>query len=237
MNDAMKKFPSFLLLPNMISLLNFFCGFISIVMIAHHRVGLGAWLILAALILDALDGNIARIFNNTSSLGKELDSLADLASFVIAPAFLSLTFLWNDRSGQVLWVVFFYLACGFYRLGRFNLQAPVRERFEGLPTPAASSLISMVVLSCLKNDWNHQGILPWLLFISSALMVSKIHYPKMSTPPITQWKWLILLEFSIGAIAMKLYNIETAISSMMLAYVLLAPIFKPQKLIERQIQQ
>ena len=219
MKNFMKKDPWLLFIPNMISLLNFFSGFVSIVMISQGHLRAGSWLIFGALMLDSLDGNIARIFNNMTPLGRELDSLADLASFVIAPAFLALTFLGAGFDWAVLLVTFFYLVCGIFRLARFNTHEPVNGYFEGLPTPAASIVISMTVLACLKNHWDGRFVMPWLLFFSGTMMVSKIHYPKVSVLPFSKWKILFFLEIAVLIIIFKFFNIETTFAAMILTYI------------------
>jgi len=229
-------------LPNTVTLLNLFCGFLSLLMASQGHLTRAVWLILAALIWDSLDGNIARSLKNSTLFGRELDSLADVVSFVVAPAFLVLK-SWDYRiEPWTLLAVFFYLGAGAYRLARFNVCPPVKAFFQGLPTPAAAATLSLTVLACTKNGWTDvtvfMFVLTLLMSLMSYLMVSHIAYPKLSVVQFAKWKAFFYVEFiSLGGAAV-LMNFETALSLVFLVFVFLAPVFYfPIRQIEEQADE
>lgn len=145
-------------------------------------------------LMDALDGRIARVTNSTSDFGREFDSLADVITFGVAPAFLA--FAWGIRPveesavpiiaqhlRQIGWIVTFaYVICGAARLARFNIQtgrpATDRRYFVGLPIPGAAGVIAAVVHSrkYAIRDWDYG--LAWLAIAAflAFLMVSRVRY-------------------------------------------------------------
>jgi len=167
--------------PNAFTSLNLFSGFFSIITAAKHNYDLAAWLIGAAAIFDALDGVAARLTNSSSQFGVELDSLSDVVSFGIAPAFLiyeiSLSRL--DLAGVVIASLF--LLCGAFRLARFNTQLVgfTKEYFVGLPIPTAAMTLAAYVLvfssdNYLSSSYNMYTI--GLVVLLSILMVSRFRY-------------------------------------------------------------
>ncbi len=120
---------NFIFLPNLITLFNLFSGFLSLLMAARGKIVVAGGMIILSLVWDSLDGNIARMFKNPSDLGRELDSLADIVSFVVAPAFLMAHFLLEHISPWMLLLLFLYLSAGTYRLARFNLRPPLKDYF------------------------------------------------------------------------------------------------------------
>ncbi|MGO9269667.1 MAG: CDP-diacylglycerol--serine O-phosphatidyltransferase [Terriglobia bacterium] len=148
-------------------------------------------------LLDGLDGRIARLTNSTSDFGREFDSLADVITFGVAPAFLA--FAWGvlpaAKEDVVLpilknhlptlgWVVTFaFLICGAARLGRFNIMSIAatadKRQFVGLPIPAAAGVIAAVV-HCRQypvHDWDYSLIWLGLVAVLAFLMVSTVRYP------------------------------------------------------------
>jgi CDP-diacylglycerol--serine O-phosphatidyltransferase len=159
----------------------------------------------AAVVLDGLDGRIARMTNTVSDFGRELDSLADVITFGIAPAILAYSWgvqfvagsglLPDHRAGYFL--AFLYLLCGAARLARFNVQTnpvpknpgrPDRKYFVGLPIPAAAAMVVAVVYACdcVPLQWWVPSIL-WLglLAMLSFLMVSTWRYPSFKEVNLT----------------------------------------------------
>jgi CDP-diacylglycerol---serine O-phosphatidyltransferase len=153
-----------------------------------------------AILIDGLDGRIARMTNTTSDFGRELDSLADFITFGIAPAMLA--FVWGVRyvalstsspfqshlvrAGYL--VVFFYLLCGAVRLARFNVQTnpipknpgrPDRKYFVGMPSPAAAGLVASIVFFDPAPVRSVAFSVFWLVIVAMAglLMVSTWRYP------------------------------------------------------------
>ncbi len=149
------------ILPTLMTLGNAFCGFLAIGYAAKaaaepagfgHWMGLGGWLILFAMVLDALDGKIARISGTTSDFGEELDSLSDMITFGVAPAFIVRTMAMHiGLLPRVSWAAsVLYVLCAAMRLARFNVETDKEEEahvyFKGLPTPAAAGLIAAVAI-------------------------------------------------------------------------------------------
>lgn len=148
-----------------------------------------AYLILAAMICDMLDGTVARMTKSISEFGKELDSLADLVSFGVAPAVLIYHAYWSEelmarstegKTGAVMAIIF--VICAALRLARYNVfQSTHRESFTGLPTPAAGGAIATFVLFMNYFEFPFASafwVLAPLVMSLAFLMVSSVRYPK-----------------------------------------------------------
>lgn len=196
-------------LPTLFTAGNIFLGFIAILrafeasmQIAGRQPGnenlnVAAKAIGAAVVLDGLDGRIARMTNTVSDFGREMDSLADVITFGIAPAVLAYTwgvqfvqaggFLRDHRAGY--FISFLFLLCGAARLARFNVQTnpvpknpgrPDRKYFVGLPIPAAAGLVAAVIFATDSEPiqyWVFSALWLALLALLSFLMVSTWRYP------------------------------------------------------------
>jgi CDP-diacylglycerol--serine O-phosphatidyltransferase len=215
--------------PNMITMMNLIAGFFSILMSIHEKFEFAVWFIFLALILDSLDGHVARIFGNETDFGRELDSLADLASFVIAPCVLMVQSCFPKASIGLLAVVVCYLSAGAFRLARFNINPTKGGLFEGLPTPAAALTVSMTMLAFVKNGWGSQPTFivsaVFLMTAISFLMVSDIPYPKVSAIKFRSWRTLFLVQVFVFFLFLILFNVETAIAFVFLAFIALAPFY------------
>ncbi len=136
------------LLPNAFTTAALFCGFYAIVMAMDHRFEHAAWAIFIAMILDGLDGRIARLTHTQSEFGAQYDSLSDMVSFGAAPALVM--YEWSLQGlGKMGWLAaFVYCACGALRLARFNTNIEVVDKrfFQGLPSPAAAAIVSGFIL-------------------------------------------------------------------------------------------
>ncbi len=145
------------LLPNAFTTLNLFAGFYAIVQGMNHRFEHAAIAIFVALVLDSLDGRVARLTRTQSAFGAEYDSLADMVSFGAAPALLM--YEWALREmGRIGWIAaFVYCAGAALRLARFNTQLSVADKrwFQGLPSPAAAALV--VGMIWVFNDYQVKG--------------------------------------------------------------------------------
>jgi CDP-diacylglycerol--serine O-phosphatidyltransferase len=169
------------LLPNLITTASLFAGFYAMVAAINGRFLAAAWAIFIALVLDGLDGRIARLTQSTSGFGMQYDSLADLAAFGVAPGLL--VYLWALKPfGQFGWVAaFLYVVCGALRLARFNVQQGSMDPryFNGLPIPAAAMLIATSIAFYYEiGEWapeRHIYILV-MIYLLSFLMVSNIKY-------------------------------------------------------------
>lgn len=131
------------ILPNLFTLAALFGGFYGIVMAINGRYDLSAYGIFAAMVLDSLDGRVARMTNTQSAFGEQMDSLSDMVSFGAAPALIA--YLWSLKSlGRWGWIAaFVYCSCAALRLARFNVNTAVvdKQYFQGMPSPAAAALV------------------------------------------------------------------------------------------------
>ena len=132
------------LLPNLFTLAGLFGGFYAIVMAMNGRFDQAAIGVFCAMVLDSLDGRIARMTNTQSAFGEQMDSLSDMVSFGAAPALIA--YVWALTSlGRWGWIgAFVYCACAALRLARFNVNTAVVDKrfFQGLPSPAAAALVA-----------------------------------------------------------------------------------------------
>ncbi|HEU4851203.1 MAG TPA: CDP-diacylglycerol--serine O-phosphatidyltransferase [Telluria sp.] len=153
------------LLPNAFTTGALFCGFYAIVMSMNLRFDQAAWAIFIAMVLDALDGRVARLTNTQSEFGAQYDSLSDMVSFGAAPALV--IYEWSLRGlGKLGWIAaFVYCAGAALRLARFNTNIEVVDKryFQGLPSPAAAALVVGFVL--MMHDLEVNGMqYPWISF-------------------------------------------------------------------------
>jgi CDP-diacylglycerol--serine O-phosphatidyltransferase len=173
------------LIPNLFTTGNLLCGFSSVIASINGKYVQAALAILIAVVLDCLDGKVARMTNSSSAFGGEYDSLADLLSFGMAPGLL--LYAWTLRLfGPFGWLAaFLFVICGALRLARFNVQALTVQRsmFVGLPIPAAAGVIASAVLLLQQLHGDFDGIDPERLlsvvlatYVLALLMVSNFKY-------------------------------------------------------------
>lgn len=153
------------ILPNLFTLGALFGGFYAIVMAMDDRFDLAGIGIFCAMVLDSLDGRVARMTNTQSAFGEQMDSLSDMVSFGAAPALVA--YEWALKSlGRWGWVAaFVYCACAALRLARFNVNTGVVDKryFQGLPSPAAAALVAGFMW--VMNDTGFKGYeLSWAMF-------------------------------------------------------------------------
>jgi len=182
-----------------------------------------------AVVLDGLDGRIARMTNTVSDFGREMDSLADVITFGIAPAVLAYTwgvhfvapggFLLDHRAGYFL--AFLFLLCGAVRLARFNVQTnpvprnpgrPDRKYFVGLPIPAAAGMVAAVVYasdSVPLQGWIFSAAWLTLLALLSFLMVSTWRYPSFKEIHMTGPRSPLIVIVA-GALILLIWNYSQA---------------------------
>ena len=131
-------------LPNLFTLAALFGGFYAIVMAMNGRFELASMGVFCAMVLDSLDGRVARMTNTQSAFGEQMDSLSDMVSFGAAPALIA--YVWAPSGlGRWGWIAaFVYCACAALRLARFNVNTAVVDKryFQGLPSPAAAALVA-----------------------------------------------------------------------------------------------
>jgi len=153
-------------LPNLFTLAALFGGFYAIVMAMNGNFELASIGVFCAMVLDSLDGRVARMTNTQSAFGEQMDSLADMVSFGAAPALIS--YEWALKGiGRWGWMAaFVYCACAALRLARFNVNTSVVDKryFQGLPSPAAAALVMGFIW--LMNELGYSGAdVVWLCFV------------------------------------------------------------------------
>lgn len=177
--DQMKK--GIYVLPNLFTTASLFSGVYAVIAAINEDFFKAAAAIIISLVLDGLDGRMARMTNTTSKFGTEYDSLSDLVAFGVAPAVLAYTWALSSY-GKWGWIAaFLYIACGALRLARFNVQVNVIDKrvFNGLPIPAAAVVISssVILYHHLDQTGPFQNIVVLFGVIGlSLLMVSSIKF-------------------------------------------------------------
>ena len=195
------------ILPNTLTIIGVCIGLSSIKFALDQNYGLSIIALLIAGILDTLDGRIARLIKGTSKVGKELDSLTDVVSFGVAPAFIMYFWTLNEL-GKLGWlIVLVYVVCCALRLARFNIMTYDDELlwkqnfFEGVPSPGAAGLVMLPLilykLEIYNFDQYRLSIVSTIFIITSILMISKLptySFKRIAIPRSTT----IFLLFGIG---------------------------------------
>ena len=168
------------LLPTSLTTGNLCCGFLSLIESSRGHYEIAALLIIAAAVLDGLDGRIARLTGTTSEFGVEFDSMADISSFGIAPAFLSYEWALQPFN-RVGWLIaFLFVACAATRLARFNIQHGSSDKrfFAGLPSPAAAGVVASVAVAFPDppTQLGFSVLIGALVAAAALLMVSHVRY-------------------------------------------------------------
>ncbi len=222
-----------IILPNMFTLVGVCIGLSSIKFAFDGKFELSIIAILVAAIIDGLDGRIARLIKGTSPVGKELDSLTDVISFGVAPAFIM--YFWSlNQLGRVGWLIcLIYVVCVALRLARFNVSSNAdpswRDNFfEGIPSPAGGVLVLMpLVFSFSEFKFfivNYNIIVPVLFVFISILLISKIptySLKKITVPRSTTIFLLLGIILYFGLLL--IYTFNTIILSGV-AYLIMIPV-------------
>jgi CDP-diacylglycerol--serine O-phosphatidyltransferase len=156
------------ILPNLFTLAALFGGFYAIVMAINGRFDLASVGVFCAMVLDSLDGRVARMTNTQSAFGEQMDSLSDMVSFGAAPALISYVWALNGLGRWGWFAAFVYCACAALRLARFNVNTAVVDKryFQGLPSPAAAALVAGFIW--LMTDLGVKGsTVAWPMFALS----------------------------------------------------------------------
>ncbi len=174
------------LLPSLLTMGNMFCGYACVVYAMRGEYETAAPFIGFAVVLDMLDGRIARLTGTTSEFGVEFDSMADIISFGIAPAILS--FAWGlSALGRLGWAAgFLFVAAAAMRLARFNIQSAGggdKRYFVGMPSPAAAAIPAATVFAYPWGLYDYRAALPALamVLVPAVLMVSTIRFRSFKT--------------------------------------------------------
>jgi CDP-diacylglycerol--serine O-phosphatidyltransferase len=250
-------------IPNLFTLLNLFCGCIAIACIMQtgltisadtygdnlvvipEKIYIASIFIGAAAIIDFLDGFVARLLKASSEMGKQLDSLADVVSFGVAPGMIIYQFLRLSYAQQadgldinILWLLpaFIVPCAGAYRLARFNIDTSQGHGFKGVPIPAIGLLIASLPLVywysghdsitlVLMNKWFWYAV----IFVSSYLMVSTLPMLAMKFTGVSIKKLLPFLVLAVILLASALSFGWLSVPVTFIAYVILSLSFKQQE--------
>ncbi len=244
------------ILPSLLTLGNLFCGFLGIAYTADalllagtepaasmERIVYAGWILFLAMVFDALDGRVARITGQVSRFGGELDSLADMVTFGVAPAFMikaiAERFLGFAAHPRVtLGFCAFYILCAALRLARYNVEADPEESghkvFLGLPTPGAAGVVAGVAVvygkffgSGLTGEIAGMAFraLPFAAPVLGILMISRIPYPHVMNRFLRgpmPMKYLVFVAF-IVVVAIILRGVEAVVAGALVVYALSGP--------------
>ena len=209
------------LLPSMFTVANLFCGYACVVYSTQADFDTAALFIGIAMVLDTLDGFVARLTRSSTAFGVQLDSLADVVSFGLAPAILAFTWgLWPLR--RLGWAAgFIYVTAAAMRLARFNIQtaaATDKRYFVGLPSPAAAAVIASTVYLYPYGLQERQAALPALamVLVPALLMVSTIRFRSIKAMDVG-WRRSYVALF-IVAVAFALIAAHPRVSLVVLSY-------------------
>tara|TARA_B100000678_G_scaffold150166_1_gene125186 strand:- start:470 stop:1267 length:798 start_codon:yes stop_codon:yes gene_type:complete len=221
------------ILPNILTLVGVCIGLSSIKFAFDGKFELSIIAVIVAGIIDGLDGRIARLIKGTSKVGKELDSLTDVISFGVAPAFIM--YFWSlSEIGRLGWLIsLIYVICVALRLARFNVNSEGDSSwkdnfFEGIPSPAGGILVLMPLIYSFSEiqlfNPNYKTIVPILFISISILLISKIptySLKKIVVPRSATIFLLLIVALYFGLIL--IYTFNTLIISGVL-YILMMPV-------------
>ncbi len=221
------------ILPNMFTLVGVCIGLSSIKFAFDEKFTLSIIAIIVAAIIDGLDGRIARLIQGTSKVGKELDSLTDVISFGVAPAFIM--YFWKlNELGRVGWLIcLIYVVCVALRLARFNVNSGQEPSwrdnfFEGVPSPAGGVLVLMPLIYSLSDiqmlNINYDFFVPIIFITISILLISKVPtyaLKKISVPRSMTIFLLLAVVLYFGLLLLYTFN---AIVISGLIYFIMIPI-------------
>jgi CDP-diacylglycerol--serine O-phosphatidyltransferase len=215
------------LLPTTFTVGNLFCGFFSLVLASQGKYELAAIVIIVAGILDGLDGWIARLTGTTSEFGVQFDSLADIVSFGIAPAFLAYHWALLPLR-RVGWLIaFLYVVCAAMRLARYNLQVGISDKryFVGLPSPSAAGMIACAAFAFpLRSAERWVSILVGVLVVGVAgLMISRFRYRSFKNLDLRHRRPYIYALAIAGALVFVFSHPKGALMTLAALYVASAP--------------
>jgi CDP-diacylglycerol--serine O-phosphatidyltransferase len=197
------------ILPSLFTVSNIFCGYYAIISTMHAHYDNAAEAIGIAIILDMLDGKIARLTNSTSGFGLQLDSLADVISFGIAPSILIFFWSLQNVDFRLGWVAAFtFTICGAMRLARFNVQAGHFKHFVGMPIPAGGGTIAAIVYffkDPVENPFG-SGFLVGIVFLLAFLMISTFKYNSLKGLTLGKKSHFMILGIALGMALIYTYS-------------------------------
>jgi len=219
-----------------ITVLNALIGFLAIMYVIDELFVNALILILFAIILDGLDGLVARLVRTKHTFGIFLDAIADTVSFCFAPAVLLYGIYYNPgETSFTSWVnlltvlaTFFVVGFGILRLARFITQQNKIEYFIGLPSPAIALFVVILLLPLFNLNHYPEIVLP-IIILTSILMISDVHYPKFKS------KITILTGVLVGLVILSLFMpfkyyefVHLITLALIITYIFIIPFFIPQ---------
>jgi CDP-diacylglycerol--serine O-phosphatidyltransferase len=203
---------SIYILPSLFTVGNIFCGYYAIIATIRANYDIAAEAIGIAIILDMLDGKIARLTNSTSGFGLQLDSLADVISFGIAPSILA--FFWGLQAvdPKLAWIAAFtFTICGAMRLARFNAQAGNLKHFVGMPIPAGGGAIAAIVhfFGAPVTSKIGASLLVAAVFLLAFLMISTFKYSSLKNLTIGRKSHFTILAIALLVALIYAYSTYT----------------------------
>lgn len=228
------------ILPSLFTAANLSIGFISIIYSIHNEYTPAAWCIMLAILMDMVDGRIARWTKTTSSFGIEFDSLSDLISFGVAPAVMMYMLVLNTMHKPGIAISLFFVLAGALRLARFNTKAQGGEpssEFVGLPIPAAAAVLASFVLSyelfeaggeitvktipiLMKRMPFFFKTIPLMMVLISFLMISTVPYAAFKKFKFNRPKSLQMVSFMIIGLLLIVTYPQNTIFILFLFYLL-----------------
>ncbi|MFC5652995.1 CDP-diacylglycerol--serine O-phosphatidyltransferase [Paenibacillus solisilvae] len=187
-------------IPSLFTVANLFLGIVAIILVfpENAKPEVAAMMVIIAMLMDGVDGRVARALNAQSEFGKELDSLSDVISFGVAPAFIMYSVAFQELTPAPAWIITaLFPICGALRLARFNVISSMPGYFIGLPIPAAGGVLATLAL------FHHEiavSVLMASTLILSFLMVSTIKYPnfkKVGIPKNAIWVIPIIVVIAV----------------------------------------
>lgn len=216
------------LLPNLLTTGALFAGFYAIVSAMQGNFENAAVAIFVAMVLDGMDGRVARLTNTSSAFGEQYDSLSDMVSFGLAPALVMFSWSLHDL-GKLGWAAaFIYAACAALRLARFNTQIGIvdKKHFVGLASPAAAAIIASVVWSWHNSETDSLSAIPAAILTALAglLMVSNFRYTSFKSIDFRGRVPFVVMLLIVFVFAILLVDPARVLLVMSVVYGLSAPV-------------
>jgi len=225
----LKRHRGIYLLPNLFTTGAMFAGFYAIISAINEHFEIAAVAIFVAMILDGLDGRVARMTNTQSEFGVQYDSLSDMVSFAVAPALVM--YLWAfDSLGRLgLFAAFVHTAGGALRLARFNTQVEVADKryFQGLPSPAAAAILAGGLWISLEYGYDVESIKYIALVLTictGLLMVSNFRYSSFKEIDLKGRVPFVVAIVTMLAIGFIMAQAESMLFLMALGYAISGPV-------------
>lgn len=227
---------SVLVLPTLFTVGNLFCGYYAILSTMNGLYAHAAYAIGIAILLDSMDGFIARLTHSTSAFGLQLDSLADVISFGIAPSVLALVWGMQPVDQRLAWIAAFtFTICGAMRLARFNIQAGNLKHFVGLPIPAGGGAVAAIVhfFGERVTGTAAASLMAAVVFALALLMISTLRFSSLKHVALGKKSHLAVLVMAL-VVALIFYLSRPTLLALAGGYVLSGPVARLYSMLRRR---